>query len=80
MTAPRFGWDGLLRLAAVVGIVAGFAVLLTGPMLASAPRATAGEPGTTPFVRVRIDQVTPDVVTTTSEPLVTVTGTVSQYR
>ena len=77
MTAPRFGWDGLLRLAAVVGIVAGFAVLLTGPMLASAPRATAGEPQETPFVRVRIDQVTPDVVSTTSDPLVTVTGTVS---
>jgi hypothetical protein len=64
-----------VRLAAVVGIVAGFAVLLTGPV--TAPRAAAGEPGATPFVRVRIDQVTPDVVTTTSPPVVTVTGMVT---
>jgi hypothetical protein len=74
---PRFNWGGLLRRAAVVGIVAGFTVLLGGPLVASAPRAMAGEPQETPFVRVRIDQVTPDVVSTTSDPLVTVTGTVS---
>jgi hypothetical protein len=65
----------LLRLAAVVGIVAGFAVMLTGPV--SVPRAAAGEPSATPFVRVRIDQVTPDVVTTTSPPVVTVSGMVT---
>ena len=41
------------------------------------PAATAGEPGATPFVQVRIDQVTPQVVTTTSEPVVTVAGTVT---
>jgi hypothetical protein len=70
--APRLCWAGLLRLAAVVGIVAGFAVLV-GP----APRAAANEPGDAPFVRVRIDQVTPDVVTTTSPPVVTVSGTVT---
>lgn len=63
----------LLRLAAVIGIVAGFAVL-TWP---ATPRAAAGEPGVTPFVRVRIDQVTPDVVTTSSQPVVTVTGMVA---
>ncbi|MEO3759734.1 hypothetical protein ABGB19_15770 [Mycobacterium sp. B14F4] len=40
------------------------------------PRAAAGQPGSTPFLQVRIDRVTPDVVTTTSEPIVTVTGTV----
>ncbi|MFI5506124.1 DUF6049 family protein [Mycobacterium sp. NPDC051804] len=40
------------------------------------PRAAAGEPGSTPFLKVRIDRVTPEVVTTTSEPMVTVTGTV----
>ena len=40
------------------------------------PRAAAGEPGSTPFLTVRIDRVTPDVVTTTSEPVVTVTGSV----
>ena len=72
MTAPRLCWAGLLRLAAVVGIVAGCAVLV-GP----APRAGAGEPAATPFVRVRIDQVTPDVVTTTSPPVVTVSGIVT---
>jgi hypothetical protein len=64
-----------LRLAAAVGIVAGFAVLLTGPVVA--PRAAADEPGATTFVRVRIDQVTPDVVTTTSPPVVTVSGMVT---
>jgi hypothetical protein len=63
----------LLRLAAVLGIVTGFAVL-TGPAM---PRAAAGEPGDTPFVHVRIDQVTPDVVTTTSQPVVTVSGMVA---
>jgi hypothetical protein len=73
VTAPRLNWGGLWRLAAVAGMVAGFTAL-TGP---AAPRATAGEPQETPFVRVRIDQVTPDVVSTTSDPLVTVTGTVS---
>ncbi|OBH03670.1 hypothetical protein A5696_07210, partial [Mycobacterium sp. E2699] len=72
MTPPRLCWAGLLRLAAVVAIVAGCAVLV-GP----APRATAGEPGDTPFVRVRIDQVTPDMVTTTSPPVVTVSGMVT---
>ena len=30
-----------------------------------------------PFLQVRIDRVTPDVVTTTSEPIVTVSGTVT---
>ena len=74
MTAPRLWWAGLLRLAAVVGIVAGFSVVLMGS--AAVPRAFAGEPGETPFLRVRVDQVTPDVVTTTSEPVVTVKGTV----
>ncbi len=73
MTVPQFCWAGLLRITAVVGIVAGFAVL-TG---AAVPRAAAGEPGATPFVRVRIDQVTPDVVTTTSQPVVTVSGMVT---
>ncbi|HEX3285981.1 MAG TPA: DUF6049 family protein [Mycobacterium sp.] len=41
-----------------------------------APQAAAGEPGSVPFLQVHIDGVTPDVVTTTSEPVVTVTGTV----
>lgn len=66
-------WAGLMRIAAVLAIAAGLAVL-TGPVM---PRADAGEPGVTPFVRVRIDQVTPDVVTTTSPPVVTVSGMVT---
>ncbi len=69
----RLRWAGLLRLAAVVGIVAGFGGVLTG----LTPHATAGEPTATPFVRVRIDQVTPDVVTTTSDAVVTVSGMVT---
>ncbi len=73
---PRLCWAGLRRFAVVIGIVAGFAVL-TGPCEAFVPRAAAGEPGVTPFVRVRIDQVTPDVVTTTSQPVITVTGMVT---
>jgi len=76
VTAPRLCWAGFLRLAAVLGIVAGFAVL-TGPLVPLLPRAAAGEPGATPFVRVRIDQVTPDVVTATSQPVVTVSGMVT---
>jgi hypothetical protein len=64
-----------LRLAVLFGILAGVAAALTIPI--AAPRAAAGEPGTTPFVQVRIDQVTPQVVTTTSEPVVTVAGTVT---
>jgi hypothetical protein len=63
----------LSRLAAVVGIVAGVGGVLAG----LTPHAAAGEPGATPFVRVRIDQVTPNVVTTTSEAVVTVRGMVT---
>ncbi|GFG98543.1 hypothetical protein [Mycobacterium timonense] len=72
MTAPLFCWAGWWRIAAVLGIVAGLAVL-AAPVV---PPAAAGEPGGTPFIRVRIDQVTPDVVTTTSPPVVTVSGMV----
>ena len=75
VTAPRRRRAAVLRLAAVVGILAGLAAVVALPV--AAPRAAAGEPGATPFVQVRIDQVTPQVVTTTSEPVVTVTGTVT---
>jgi hypothetical protein len=74
VTASRPRRAVLVRLALVAGILAGLGPVLTLP---TAPRATAGEPGTTPFVQARIDQVTPDVVTTTSEPVVTITGTVA---
>jgi hypothetical protein len=69
-TAPRLRRGVLSRLLTVVGILAGLSV---GVM----PTAAAGEPGAAPFVQVRIDQVTPQVVTTTSEPMVTVTGIVT---
>jgi hypothetical protein len=71
MTALRLRRTAVLRLAAVAAILA----VLT--LANAAPRVAAGEPGTTPFVQVRIDQVTPAVVTTTSEPVVTVTGIVT---
>ncbi len=58
------------RLLVVIGLLA----LAVVPI--AMPRAAAGEPGSAPFLSVRIDRVTPDVVTTTSEPVVTVTGTV----
>ena len=60
----------LLRLLAVIALL----VLLVAPGI---PRATAGEPGSASFLRLHIDRVTPDLVTTTSEPTVTVTGTVA---
>jgi hypothetical protein len=41
------------------------------------PRAAAGEPGERPFLQLHIDSITPDTVTTTSEPIVTVSGTVT---
>src|SRR6202022_4368396 len=49
-------------------------ILIAAP--AAAPHAAAGEPGAVPFLQVRIDRVTPEVVTTTSEPIVTVTGSI----
>ena len=74
----RHGRAAVVRLAVVVGILTGLGAALTLPTIAPvAPRAAAGEPGATPFVQVRIDQVTPQMVTTTSEPVVTVSGTVT---
>ncbi len=53
------------------------AILVAMPVLAAiAPRAAAGEPGDLRFLEVRIDRVTPEIVTTTSEATVTVNGTV----
>ncbi len=60
---------------AAVRVLAAIAllVLIVAPAM---PPAAAGEPGAVPFLQVRIDRVTPEVVTTTSEPVVTVTGAV----
>jgi len=63
---PRIGRAA--RLVTVIGLV-----LLFLPVT---PRALANQPGATPFLQIRIDSVTPDVVTTTSEPTITVTGVV----
>ena len=41
------------------------------------PVAAAGEPGDTPFLVIQIDRVTPESVTTSGPPTVTVSGTVS---
>ncbi|BBU25094.1 hypothetical protein PFJ02_14480 [Mycobacterium xenopi] len=71
MIAPR-----LSRAAAsCLPLLASVLALLIVPT--AAPRAAAGEPSATPFVQIRVDQVTPDVVTTTSEPVVTVSGIVT---
>ena len=74
LVAPRPRWAAAWRLVVVVGILTAFTAAFTLPT--AAPRAAAGEPGATPFLQVRIDQVTPQTVTTTSEPVVTVAGTV----
>jgi hypothetical protein len=62
--------------AAVPRILASIAMLVLFAAPAVSPPAAASEPGSTPFLQLRIDRVTPDVVTTTSEPILTVTGTV----
>jgi hypothetical protein len=61
------------RLLVAIGLV----LLSVSPLVPmTPPPAAANQPGATPFLQVRIDRVTPDVVTTTSEPIVTVTGVV----
>ena len=60
----------LLRLLAVAALL----MLLVAP---AAPRSAAGEPPSNQFLRLQIDHVTPDLVTTTSEPMVTVSGTLT---
>ncbi len=51
--------------------------LMTMPVTALNLPAAPGEPDTAAFVQVRIDHVTPEVMTTSSDPLVTITGTVT---
>ncbi|OBA87293.1 hypothetical protein A5662_26255 [Mycobacteriaceae bacterium 1482268.1] len=70
MTARRGCGTVLRSLLAVLALL----ILVAAP--AVSPHAAAGEPGSVPFLQVRIDRVTPEVVTTTSEPVVTVSGTV----
>jgi hypothetical protein len=58
-------------------LLAAFALLMLIAAPAAIPHASAGEPGAVPFLQVRIDRITPDVVTTTSEPVVTVSGSIT---
>ncbi len=58
----------LPRLISVIALL----VLLAAP---TAPQA-AGEPGSQTFLQLRVDRITPELVTTTSEPVVAVTGVV----
>lgn len=74
MTAPGGRARRQLVAARIIGVMALLAVVL---LPAALPQAAAGEPGSMPFLVVRIDRVTPDVVTTASGATVTVAGTVS---
>jgi hypothetical protein len=62
--------------AAVPRLLAALALLTLIAAPVTLPQAAAGEPGAVPFLQVRIDRITPEVVTTTSEPVVTVSGTI----
>jgi hypothetical protein len=62
--------------AAVARLLAALALLMLIAVPVALPHAAAGEPGAVPFLQVRIDRITPEVVTTTSEPTVTVSGTI----
>lgn len=76
--APRERRPAVLRLwtAALPRVAAAVLLLVLVAAPIALPRAAAGEPGSTQFLQVRVDRITPEVVTTTSEPTVTVTGKV----
>ncbi|MBV9351661.1 MAG: hypothetical protein JOZ23_09015, partial [Mycobacterium sp.] len=75
MTTPRVQRTAIWRRTVVAGVLAGLGAVLT--FSSAVPHAGAGEPGSTPFLQIRVDQVTPDAVTTNSEPVVTVNGMVT---
>jgi hypothetical protein len=64
------------RRAVVPRLLAALVLLLLTAISTALPQAAAGEPGSSPFLQLRIDRVSPDVVTTTSDPVVTVSGVV----
>lgn len=74
--AVRAGLSLLARTVALVAVVLLFSVWSTAALPAMLPVAGAGEPGELPFLQIRIDRVSPDVVTTTSESVLTVSGAV----
>lgn len=61
----------------VARIVTILALLVMLALPAVVPRAAAGEPGATPFLVIEIDRVTPESVTTSGQPTITVSGTVA---
>ncbi|MHA3024851.1 DUF6049 family protein [Mycobacterium sp. BMJ-28] len=61
----------LLRFLAAVAVL----LLFAAPVVS--PRAAAGEPRSAQFLHLQIDRITPDIVTTTSDAVVTVAGTVT---
>ena len=65
------------RAGLAVRLIAATAVPAMTMLGAATPNAAAGEPGDTPFLVVRIDRVTPEIVTTASDSTVTVAGTVT---
>ncbi|MBX5488715.1 MAG: hypothetical protein IRZ17_19145, partial [Mycolicibacterium hassiacum] len=70
MTAAPVRVRQLARVLLVLGVLALFAVPV------AIPQAAAGEPGSARFLQIRVDRVTPDIVTTAGEPVVTVSGVV----
>ena len=70
-TAVQAAVPTLLRLLAAIALV----TLIAIPVVA--PRTAAGEPGSGSFLKLRIDRVTPEVVSTTSDAVVSVAGTVT---
>ncbi|ORB31162.1 DUF6049 family protein [Mycolicibacterium parafortuitum] len=58
-------------------LLAAVVALLFAVAPAVAPPTASAQPGSMPFLKVQIDNVTPDIVTTTSNPTVIVTGTIS---
>nr|WP_095533515.1 hypothetical protein [Mycobacterium aquaticum] len=64
-------------LSTAARILTVLSVLLLVTVPGVLPRAAAGEPGQMPFLQLRIDHVSPELVTTTSEPVVTVSGVVT---
>lgn len=67
----------LRRVAAAPRILLVLAMIGLLALPTTAAPAAAGEPGSVPFLQVRLDRVSPDLVTTTSDPVLTVTATVT---
>ncbi|CAN7693494.1 hypothetical protein LJR080_005782 [Mycolicibacterium frederiksbergense] len=65
-----------MSFARVLRVLTAAVLLLLFATPALLPRAAAGEPGSTTFLKLQIDRVTPDTVTTTTGAIVTVAGTV----